>query len=78
MANQVMNIARGAVRHLMTDTYAGSSVAGGLNPANSRMIVVVLEANEADDTLNNYDELATLLGAAGNTEWTATNPAAAS
>lgn len=66
MANQVMNIARGRIGYYMTDAL-------GLAGANSRMVIVVLEATEADDTLNNYDDLGALLGAAGNTEATATN-----
>jgi hypothetical protein len=66
MANQVMNIARGRIGYYMADAL-------GLAAANSRMVIVVLEAAEADDTLNNYDELGALIGAAGNTEATATN-----
>lgn len=65
MANQVMNIARGRIGYYMADAL-------GLAGANSRMVIVVLEAAEADDTLNNYDDLGALLGAAGNTEATAT------
>jgi hypothetical protein len=61
-----MNIARGRIGYYMTDAL-------GLAGANSRMVIVVLEATEADDTLNNYDDLGALLGAAGNTEATATN-----
>lgn len=63
MANQVMNFARGKYGHLASD---------GLSGANSRLVVVVLEAAEADDTLNNYDNLGALLGAAGNTEASST------
>ncbi len=63
MANQVMNFARGKIGYYAADAL-------GLAAANSRLVVVVLEAAEADDTLNNYDDLATLLGQAGNTEWT--------
>lgn len=37
------------------------------------LIVVLLQAAEADDTLRDYDDLATLLAAAGNTEATFTN-----
>lgn len=37
------------------------------------LIVVLLQAAEADDTLRDYDDLAALLGAAGNTEATFTN-----
>lgn len=65
MANQVMNFARGKIGYYAADAL-------GLSPANSRLTIVVLEANEADDTLNNYDDLGTLLGQAGNTEATST------
>lgn len=57
-----MNFARGK-----TGYYAG------LPAANDAFILVVLQAVEADDTLNNYDELSTLIAAAGNTEATSTN-----
>lgn len=36
------------------------------------LIVILLQAAEADDTLRDYDDLATLLAAAGNTEATFT------
>lgn len=62
MANGVFNIARGKIAYY-----------GGLPAANDGIVIVVLEATEADDTLNNYDDLSTLLAAAGNTEATATN-----
>jgi hypothetical protein len=65
MANEVMNFARGAIGWY-------SDVLRGLAPANSRLVIVVLEVAEADDTLNNHNELAALL-AAGNTEVTSTN-----
>lgn len=65
MANGVFNIARGKIGY-----YANSAL--GLSGANSRIVVVALEAAEADDTLNNYDDLGALLAAAGNTEATAT------
>lgn len=65
MANQVMNFARGKIGYYMADAL-------GLNPANSRMTIVVLEVAQADDTLNNHDELGALIAAA-NTEATATN-----
>lgn len=73
MANDVFNQARGAVGFLMEDTLPTTSLSGGLSAANSRMVVVVLEVVEADDTLNNHDDLLGLTGAAGNTEATATN-----
>lgn len=66
MANGVFNIARGKVGYYTDD-------AQGLSAANSRLVLVPLEAAEADDTLNNYDDLNALLLAAGNTEATATN-----
>lgn len=65
MANGVFNIARGKIGY-----YANAAL--GLAGANSRLVVVVLEAAEADDVLNNYDDLGALLAAAGNTEATAT------
>lgn len=66
MANQVLNFARGKIGYYAADAL-------GLAGANSRLVIVVLEAVEADDTLNNYDELDALLTAAGNTEVTSTN-----
>lgn len=65
MANQVFNIARGRIGYYMADAL-------GLAGANSRMVVVVLEAAQADDTLRDYDDLSLLLADAGNTEATAT------
>lgn len=38
------------------------------DPANSALIVVLLKVVEADGTLEDYDDLGALLGAAGNTE----------
>lgn len=66
MANQVMNFARGAVG------WYHDPLRGTL-PANSRIVIVVLEAAQADDDLNNYDELDALLTHASNTEATSTN-----
>jgi len=43
------------------------------DPATSGFILLLLTANEAEDTLSNHDDLASLLGAAGNTEATHTN-----
>jgi hypothetical protein len=60
MANQVMNFARGKIGYYMADAL-------GLAGANSRAVVVVLQVAEADDTLNNYDDLGALLGGS-NTE----------
>ncbi len=71
MANDVFNQARGSVGFLMADTLPTTGITGGLNPANSRLVTVVLEAVEADDTLNNHDDYAGLLAAA-NTLATAT------
>jgi hypothetical protein len=64
MANQVMNFARGKYGYYTSDAL-------GLAGANSRIVIVVLQAAEADDTLNNYDDLGALLAASGNTEATA-------
>ena len=61
MANQLINIARGKIAYYC-----------GLPAASDAVVIVILEANEADDTLNNYDDLSALLGAAGNTEATST------
>lgn len=61
MANQVMNFARGKYGY-----YANPAL--GLAPANARIVIVVLQAAEADDALNNHDNLQLLLDAAGNTE----------
>jgi hypothetical protein len=72
MANDVFNQARGSVGFLMADTLPTTSIAGGLNPANSRMVTIVWEVIEADDTLNNHDDVAGM-EAAANTEATATN-----
>lgn len=64
MANGVANIARGKIGY-----YGGPGIDGA---ANGAFVIVVLEAAEVDDTLNNYDDLAALLAAAGNTEATST------
>jgi len=66
MANQIFNIARGRDVQFVTNVNDNS-------PANSALVLLLLTAAEADDTLNNYDDLGALLGAAGNTEATATN-----
>lgn len=65
MANDLFNFARGKIGYYAADAL-------GLSGANSRIVLVVLEATEAEDTLNNYDDLGTLLAATGNTEWTPT------
>ena len=43
------------------------------DPANSVLVVVLLRVSEADATLEDYDTLNALLGAAGNTEADFTN-----
>lgn len=57
MANQVMNISKGRFVYYST-----------LPAANDALIVVLLKSAglEADDTLNNYDDLAALLAAAND------------
>lgn len=65
MANQMMNIARGKIGYYLSDAL-------GLAPANSRLVIIALEAAEADDVLNNYDDIAALLAQPGNTEATST------
>ncbi|HTE69090.1 MAG TPA: hypothetical protein VK942_10085 [Actinomycetes bacterium] len=73
MANQVMNIARGkiayyyyAVENSLVVTAAGTPAL--TSTANAALIVLFLETTglEADDVLNNYDDLAALLAAANN------------
>lgn len=60
MAEKVFNIALGAAIEKMAD-------------ANAKNILLLLEAAEADGTIIDHDDLAALLGAAGNTEATFTN-----
>lgn len=59
MANIVLNIAKGAAAEKVRD--------------GADLIVVLLKAAEADGTLADYDDLAALLAAAGNTEADFTN-----
>lgn len=61
MANFVFNIAKGRVAYYAT-----------LPAASDALIVVPIETTgiEADDTLNNYDDLSALLGAANNEQTT--------
>ena len=66
MADGVFNIAKGRVAELYNRVDSN-------DPTNSALIVVLLSAAEADGTLEDYDDLSTLLGAAGNTEATFTN-----
>ena len=61
MPNGVFNIAKGRVAELANRVNAN-------DPTNSALIVVLLKAAEADGTLEDYDDLGALLGAAGNTE----------
>ena len=66
MADQVMNISKGRFVEFMNRVDSN-------DPANSVFVVVLLKASEADATLIDYDDLSTLLGAAGNTEADFTN-----
>jgi hypothetical protein len=61
MATGVFNIAKGRVGEFYRNVENNS-------PANSAFIIVLLKSAglEADDTLNNYDDLATLLAAAND------------
>lgn len=60
MADRVANIAKGRAVELAT-----------ANPTAG--VVLLLQAAEVDDTLDNYDTVAAMLAAAGNTEATFTN-----
>jgi len=66
MADDIFNIAKGKV-NAYTERVANN------DPANSALVVVVLQAAEADAVLEDYDDLAALLAAAGNTEADFTN-----
>lgn len=57
MAAGVFNIAKGKFAYYAT-----------LPGAADALVAVLLSAAEADDTLNNYDDLGALIAAAGNTE----------
>ena len=61
MADGIMNIAKGRIVELYNRVE-------GNDPANSAFTIVLLKVAEADATLEDYDDLAALLGAAGNTE----------
>lgn len=61
MAAGIFNIAKGRLAH-----YAS------LPAASDALVAVLLSAAEVDDTLNNYDDLGSLLAAVGNTEATFT------
>ena len=66
MADQPFNIAKGRVVEFYNRVESN-------DPANSAFIIVLLKVSEADATLIDYDDLSTLLGAAGNTEADFTN-----
>ncbi|NIR50011.1 hypothetical protein GWO43_16050 [candidate division KSB1 bacterium] len=66
MADGVMNIAKGRIVEFYNRVESN-------DPTNSAFIVVLLKAAEADATLEDYDDLSALLGAAGNTEADFTN-----
>lgn len=66
MANFIFNIAKGK------DVQFAENVNTN-NPANSALVVVLLQASQADDALRDYDNLSLLLANAGNTEATFTN-----
>ena len=65
MANFQFNIAKGQIKTLFNNVDTNS-------PTDSAIIVVPIEASgvEADDVLNNYDDLAALLAAANNEQST--------
>ena len=66
MADEVFNIAKGRVVEWYNRIESN-------DPANSAFVLVLLKAAEADAVLRDYDDLSTLLGAAGNTEADFTN-----
>jgi len=66
MADGVFNIAKGRVNEYVSRVDAN-------DPVNSGLIVVLFKASEADAVLEDYDDLATLIAAAGNTEADFTN-----
>lgn len=66
MADGTFNIAKGAIKAYYNNVKSNS-------PANSALVLVMLQASQADDDLNNYDDLATLLAHASNTEANFTN-----
>ncbi len=66
MANQMFNVAKAKAGEWWERVKNN-------DPANSAFIVVLLQVSEADATLIDYDDLGAILGAAGNTEATATN-----
>lgn len=66
MPDGVFNIAKGRVNEYVNRVDSN-------DPTNAALIVVLLSAAEADGTLEDYDDLGTLIAAAGNTEATFTN-----
>lgn len=66
MTDSVFNIAKGRVNELHIRVNDN-------DPANSALIVTLLQANVADATLEDFDNLSLLLADAGNTEATFTN-----
>lgn len=66
MADGVFNVSKGRGIEFHERVVAN-------DPANSAIVVVLLSAAEADGTIEDYDTLAAVLGAAGNTEATFTN-----
>lgn len=69
MADGTFNIAKGKVNEYVDRV-------DGNDPTDAVLVLVILEANEADGTLEDYDTLAALL-AGSNTESAATNYARA-
>lgn len=65
-ADSVFNIAKGQANALHNNIVNNS-------PANSGLVIMLFQAAEADATLQDYDDAATLIAAAGNTEATFTN-----
>ena len=66
MVDIVFNISKGKVNAYV------ERVANN-DPANSAIVIVLLQASEADAVLEDYDSLSLLLAAAGNTEANFTN-----
>lgn len=64
--DDVFNIAKGRWKELYKRVATN-------DPTNSVLVVVLLKVAEADATLEDYDDLNALLGAAGNTEADFTN-----
>ncbi|RIK91767.1 MAG: hypothetical protein DCC73_15000 [Proteobacteria bacterium] len=66
MADGVFNIAKGRIVEFYNRVKSN-------DPANSAFVVVLLKTAEADTTLEDYDDLAALLAAAGSDEADFTN-----